>query len=149
MKIRQKIICVIAVLAMFLQSSFALDIVTQDVGAIPAEASAYIKENFASAKIMSIKIEKELLGIKEYEVLLTDGTEIEFNPSGEWKQVENKIAFVPMKLLEAPISAYLKQNYPDRKVVSLKKKEKGFEVELDTRLELVFTKDGKFLGIDD
>ena len=54
-----------------------------------------------------------------------------------------------MKLLEAPISAYLKQNYPDRKVVSLKKKEKGFEVELDTRLELVFTKDGKFLGIDD
>lgn len=149
MKIRQKIICAIAMLAMFLQSSFALDIVTQDVGAIPAEASAYIKENFASAKIMSIKIEKELLGIKEYEVLLTDGTEIEFNPSGEWKQVENKIAFVPMKLLKAPISAYLKQNYPDRKVVSLKKKEKGFEVELDTRLELVFTKDGKFLGIDD
>ena len=58
--------------------AYADGIVTYDTKRLPAEARTFINQHFSSAQISYIKIEKEFWGIKKYEVLLTDRTEVEF-----------------------------------------------------------------------
>lgn len=52
---------------------------------LPANAQTFIKNNFAINQISSTIEEQESLFSKEYKVILNNGTEIEFDKSGNWE----------------------------------------------------------------
>ena len=58
-----------------------------DFGDLPSEARSFIENYFPSADILSIVQEKED-GRKEYQVKLSDGTDMEFDEDGEWTNIE-------------------------------------------------------------
>ena len=73
-----------------------------DVGQMPKAAINFLNENFAGIKVLYANVEREVLDT-DYEVGLVDGTRIDFNGMGEWREVSNKRAGVPSKLLPAAI----------------------------------------------
>ena len=106
-----------------------------------------MKKNFKSA-VNHIKVDKELFNGTEYDVVLRDGTEIEFDNDGNWTSVET-IGGVPSSFLLPSIKQFVKKNYKNQKVVKVSVDRKEYEVELQNGIELKFDRAGNFLRVDD
>lgn len=119
-----------------------------DVGQMPKAAINFLNENFAGIKVLYANVEREILDT-DYEVGLVDGTRIDFNGMGEWREVSNKRAGVPSKLLPAAIVDYLKANYPDAHYITIERSSRKYEVKLTNGMEVLFTPDGRLIGFDD
>lgn len=118
------------------------------INELPEKAQAFLREHFSGQSHDYLLKDAETFKV-DYEVRLTNGTEIEFNKKGEWKEVNgNKIA-IPVSVLPMSIASYLKTNHPDTFATKIEKETKGYEVKLDNGLELKFNSRGKFVKIDD
>lgn len=127
----------------------ASDEIVRDVSYLPKTAQTFISGNFKE-NISFIKIEKTLGFITDYEVVLTDGTEVKFDRNGNWDSVEMPSSkAVPAKLVPSEIANYVRKNYPKQRIVSIDKESHGYDVELQNGLDLVFNKAGQFKKIDD
>lgn len=138
---------VMSVAAVF--GATAADTFAHDASVLPEAARATIASNF-KAKVSIVKIDKDFGRINEYEVILTDGSEIDFDRAGNWKNVEtNRSVSVPSGFIAKPIQDYVKAKHPGTKVVGIEKKRSGYDVELNNGVDLKFNADGKFLKYDD
>ncbi|MDE6447977.1 MAG: PepSY-like domain-containing protein [Muribaculaceae bacterium] len=63
------------------------DTYAHDASVLPAAAQQVLKKNF-KAKVSVVKIDKDFGMVKDYEVVLNDGTEITFDSKGNWEEVE-------------------------------------------------------------
>lgn len=126
------------------------NVVSFDTKRLPPEAHSFILRYFPGVEVSHIKIEKDFLRVKKYEVLLTDRTEIEFDGNGFWVEVECDRVPVPSELLPAYLSQYVAEYFPQAFVVKLEKKSKGrIEADLNNDLSLTFSQAGKLIDIDD
>ena len=111
---------------------------------LPAAAQTTLKKNFKS-EVSLVKTDRTLGRVTEYEVILTDGTEISFDRSGNWKEVEvRRSSEVPSAFVPDGVKAYVKQYQKGAKVVGIERKRGGYDVELSNGVEMKFSKDGKF-----
>lgn len=137
----------IAVLAMGI-TAMARDGYTHDASVLPTAAQTTIAQNF-KAKISLVKAEKKFSRVDEYEVILTDGSEVTFDRQGNWKSVEvSPKTKMPKKFVLPEIAKYVKENQKGFKIVGIDKDRHGYEVELDNGTEMKFDRDGKFLRFD-
>ncbi len=143
----KKLIGIIAVCALALGQAVA-DEYTTDITKLPETIRSFVNNNFPQVKVAGIKIDKELLSVEDYKVALSDGTQLEFLPDGTLKEIENKFSGIDLKLIPQAISEYVSKNYAGAKIVEFKKKLYGYETELSNGIELKFSPDGKFLGMD-
>lgn len=125
------------------------DRVTQDISELPNVSRQFISAYFNEVDISHLKIERGLLGVHSYDVILMNGITVEFNRSGEWTEIDGHQNVLPAAVIPQAIHDYMKSNFADRKVMSIEKERREYKVELDTGLELVFSKSGVFKGIDD
>lgn len=122
---------------------------SRDVAVLPPAAQTILKSNFKS-DVNHIKIDKELGRISEYDVVLNDGTEITFDKSGNWKDIEvRKGSSVPDAFIPASMKSYIKQNQKNSAIVGIEKKRGGYEVELTNGVEMKFDSKGNFVRYDD
>lgn len=143
----KKLLLFIAIVAGVFSAS-ARDTYSHDINVLPVAAKTVVKNNF-KADVSHIKIEKDLGRISEYDVILTDGTEISFDRSGNWKDIEvRRNSSVPADLVPAPITSYVKKNQKNASVVGIEKKRSGYEVELSNGVEIKFNSEGKFIKYD-
>ena len=87
-----------------------------------------------------------------FEVRFNDGTEVEFDYSGQWKEVDCKYKVVPasvMKLIPAEIQTYVENTFPQTLITKVNVKNWGYELELSNGFDAEFDKSGRFLRIDD
>ncbi len=112
---------------------------------LPEPAQRFIERHFPDRTIALAKEETEFLQ-KSYEVIFTDGCQVEFDGKGDWKQVECKSSAVPAAVIPAPILEYVKTHHPDASVVKIEKERREYEAKLSDRVELTF--DSKFNLID-
>ena len=115
---------------------------------LPEAARTFIQKTFPEIAIAYAEIETEGQRTK-YEVRLNDGTEIDFNGNGEWDKVDCKYKAVPAVLVPEAITNYVKANHADFFITQIDKELYGWSIELNNDLELMFSTDFKFLGIDD
>lgn len=138
-----------AIAALFASASFVSCkdvIITADK--LPATAQSFIKEYFPGSDISYAKKDKELTKTT-YEVVLQDGTEIDFDSKGQWDKIDCKRATVPAKLIPDAIATYVQTNFPGQAIVKIDKELFGYEIELLNDLELKFDKNGRLVNIDD
>ncbi|MCD7973090.1 MAG: PepSY-like domain-containing protein [Candidatus Azobacteroides sp.] len=132
-----------------IQFIHAKDVITQDESKLPVTAMNFIKTHFPNEKISYIKVDEEYL-TTSYDVVFTNGMELEFEKNGEWKEVNTKRAAVPAAIIPSFIQQYVKTHYSNAYIYKIERKRSGdYEVELSNDLELRFNKDGKLIKIDD
>ena len=143
----RKIVTVVTVL-------FAVNLATaNDVpikfSELPQKAQTFVKTHFSESDIASVWKDTEMLLVEDYTVVFNNGTEIEFFPSGEWKEVKSRGTEIPAKIIPNGIALYVSQNYSGHPIKKISKKRYGYEVELIGGTDLEFSQNGKFLRIDD
>lgn len=148
MKIMKRVISTVAVLLFTLGVACAKADQPIKAEELPVAAQTFIKTYFSGSKISFAKLDDEFL-YKEYEVMLTDGTKLEFNGDGEWENVDCKYGAVPSGIVPARIAEYIKKNYPDAKILKIDRDRRDYEVALSNHLELTFDLKFNLVDIDD
>ncbi len=116
---------------------------------LPKTAQTFLSKHFSGQKaVQSIK-DKGVLNT-EYEVLLDNGTKVEFDSDGNWKEVDSKNeTALPTGFISSKITSYVSKNFPTQKITKIEKDSRKTEVELTSGLDLEFDSNGNFVRIDD
>ena len=115
---------------------------------LPAQAQQFINQNFAGVNLSYAKEERDFLS-RSYEVMLVDGTKLEFSSNGNWEEVDCRYGEVPAAVIPDSIKRYINENFQGEKVLKIERNRNNYEVKLSNRLELTFDKDFNIIDIDD
>ncbi len=144
----KKLLAVMALILMLAGSAAARDRVTRDTQALPAEAQSILKKYYAKVPVNHIKIESKTFGGNSYDVVLNNGTELDFDSKGNLEEIDCGMNAVPSGLLLKSIRDYVSKNFDGKKIVSLDIKSHGYEIELSDGTDLEFDRSGAFKKID-
>ncbi len=115
---------------------------------VPSVGQSFITQYFSNLTVS--RVEKETDG--SYDVHFTNGTEVDFDASGNWKNVDaadgqtlSNTEFIPQA-----IRTYLAEMYPNFPINGIEKTSTGYEVELvGFGGEVTFDLNGNYLGVKD
>ena len=116
--------------------------------AVPDAVNAFVKQYFPNATIVGVETDNEHGGM-EYDIYLSDGTEVDFDTSNQWDNVDCHTKAVPAALVPQAIATYVKNNYQNMAITKINKEYHGYEIELSNGLDLNFDRSGQFMGVDD
>ena len=126
----------------------AKDVYSRNVNVLPVAARSTLKSNF-KAGVSLIKSDKDFGRVSEYDVILTDGCEVTFDRSGNWKEIECPAnRSVPERMVPQGICNYVKNNHGKARIVGIERKASGYEVELSNGVDIKFNRQGRFLKYD-
>lgn len=114
---------------------------------IPSMARTFISEYFPDRDVAIAKVEKEFFETN-YEVILRDGTELEFDRRGKWTKVACRYSPMP-DILDDSVKARINEIFPEKKVTAVERSGRKIEVKLDNGFELIFDMAGNLIEIDD
>ena len=117
------------------------------VNALPAKAQTLLSQHFNGQKVMLVTIESGVVS-RSYDVVLQNGTKLEFDKKGNLTEIDCKQGKVPAKLIPQAIRNYLKKNYPAQAVKKIEMSKNEYEVELANGLDLTFNKHFQLIDID-
>ena len=117
------------------------------VNALPAKVQTLLSQHFNGQKVMLATIESGVVS-RSYDVVLRNGTKLEFDKKGNLTEIDCKQGIVPSQLIPQPIKNYLKENYPAQAVKKIEMNKKEYEVELTNRIDLTFNKHFQLIDID-
>ena len=117
------------------------------VNALPAKAQTLLSQHFNGQKVMLATIESGVVS-RSYDVVLQNGTKLEFDKKGNLTEIDCKQGIVPDQLIPQAIKNYLKANYPRQTVKKLEIKKNEYEVELANGLDLTFNNRFQLVDMD-
>ena len=144
----KKFLAILAIIALAAGSMSARDKVYNSAEPLPQAAKTMLATYFPSQKVNHVKVDSDVFS-KEYEVILNDGTEVDFNKDGEWKSIDRGQKAVPAALVLKPISDFVAANYSGAKIVDIEKDRNSYDITLANGIELKLDRSGKFLKVDD
>lgn len=118
------------------------------VNELPQKAQEFIKQYFPKQEVSFAKVEKDFWE-KKYEIVFVSGEKIEFDKNGNWEEVKCKFSVVPNGIVPEKIREQLSKQFPDAKVLKIERDSKGYEVELDNKLEVKYNSSFQLTDIDD
>ena len=116
---------------------------TIDPADLPKTAIELIQRHWPSCEI-----EQAFVSNKEYEALLTDGTMIQFDLKGVWKEMKCTDG-LPVTLVPVFITRYVVDRYPRILIIDVEKMKGGYEATLSNGLEIQFDLYGRVTHVDD
>lgn len=117
------------------------------VNALPAKAQTLLSQHFNGQKVMLATIESGVVS-RSYDVVLQNGTKLEFDKKGNLAEIDCKQATVPDQLIPQAIKNYLMANYAGQSVKKIEMNKNEYEVELANGLDLTFNKHFQLIDID-
>ncbi len=115
-------------------------------GRLPDGAQTFIETYFPGVGVTSIIREKDD-GRTTYDVLLDDGTDIEFNGQGEWTSLDSFFSPLPTGFLPAAIPAKVEELHPGAGIHGVDKEVGGYKVEVldgNVQWDMYFNTQGEF-----
>lgn len=104
-------------------------------------------KNYTTDQILFITKDREL-GKDEYEFSLADGTKIEFYENGQLHKVKSREGvmdvFIPQEILK-----YVLATFPNSVITEYKCERWKQQIEINNDTDLIFSRKGKFLRIED
>ena len=110
---------------------------------LPEAAQTFHKSHFANKVPLLVTADWD-----DYTIRYESGEKVEFDRSGNWKDIECYSSMVPAAAVPAQISSYISQNFPGNSIIKLERHRSVFEVKLNTGMELEFNRNFQFLGVD-
>ena len=115
---------------------------------MPKAAQQFIKSHFVNQSVALAKVETEFLD-KTYDVVFTNGDQVEFDKKGNWIKVDCERTQVPSEIIPVAIQQYVTKNYPDAKVLKIELTDrKGYDIDLSNGFEIEFDKKMRVVEID-
>ena len=118
-----------------------------NVNELPAKAQTLLSKHFKGQKVMLATIESGVVS-RSYDVVLRNGTKLEFDKKGNLTEIDCKQGIVPSQLIPQPIKNYLKENYRGEAVRKIELNKKEYEVELTNGIDQTFNKHFQLIDID-
>lgn len=115
------------------------------VNELPAKAQTVLTTHFCGQKV-ALTIKEN--GFDGYDVVLQNGTKLEFDRKGNLTEVDCKQGTVPAKLIPQPIKSYVQANYSGQNIKKMEIDKNEHEVELSNGLDITFNKRFKVIDID-
>lgn len=109
------------------------------VESIPQAAKDFIAKNFASNKASYAEADRN-----EWEVVLDNGTEIEFTATGEWKKVESRVS-VPANIMPEAVAKQVAEICPNEAILEVEKTRGTYEVKIANLTRLRISENGTLL----
>lgn len=110
------------------------------VANLPENAKSFITNNFKGANIMYVKMDYD-----SYDVMLSNGTELEFYTTGDWKEIKSYMGVNPA-ILPKPVGAAISKSFPGIQIIKVDKEWNGYEVKLANRIKAYFDANGNLMG---
>lgn len=110
---------------------------------LPQAAQTFLKANFATKVPLLVTADWD-----DFTIRYESGEKIEFDRSGEWKDIECYNSKVPADAVPAQISSYVSQNYPGKSIIKLERHRSVFEVKLNNGMELEFNRNFQVIDMD-
>ena len=117
------------------------------VNALPAKAQTLLNNHFNGQKVMLATIDLGVVS-RSYDVVLQNGTKLEFDKKGNLTEIDCKQGIVPALLIPQAIKNCLKDNYAGQSVKKIEMNKNEYEVELTNGLDLTFNKHFQLIDID-
>ena len=117
------------------------------INALPVKAQTLLNNHFNGQKVMLATIESGVVS-RSYDVVLQNGTKLEFDKKGNLTEINCKQGIVPALLIPQAIKNYLKDNYAGQSVKKIEMNKNEYEVELTNGLDLTFNKHFQLIDID-
>ena len=118
------------------------------VGELPAASQQFISTCFKEVEVSYAKVDEEWFD-KEYKVVFVNGAKVEFLEDGLWKELDCKYGEVPAAAVPRQIADEVARLFPERKIVSIDRGRRDYEVGLDNGLELTFDRKFRLTEMDD
>lgn len=115
---------------------------------LPPEIQSFVQQYYPNQPITYAMKDRELFGSK-YDVVLADGTQIDFKTDKTWDKIESRVTPIPAALIPPPIATYVNSTFPSVPIVKIDQERYGYEVELANDIELKFNKQGALKEMDD
>ncbi|EAK1593201.1 PepSY-like domain-containing protein [Campylobacter coli] len=106
---------------------------------LPNNAKEFISKNFKTAQIGLVKKD-----IDSYDVILNDGTEIDFIITGEWKDVDGKYKALPNSILPNIMPKISASS--NAQIIEVSREINGYKFELSNQLKIYTDAQGNILG---
>ena len=110
---------------------------------LPQAAQTFLKANFANKVPLVVTADWD-----DYTIRYESGEKIEFNRSGDWKDIECYNNKVPTSVIPERIVNYVKQNYPGKSVIKIERHRSVYEVKLNNGMEVEFNRNFQVIGMD-
>lgn len=107
---------------------------------LPDNIKTFVQKYFPGTSIMYAEID-----YNEYDIRLNSGAEIEFEKSGEWKEIKAYQNF-PTELLPKSAVQAIKKTYPSAFIIKAEKIWHGFEIKTNNMMEIYVDSKGNILG---
>lgn len=123
-----------------------------------ATAQAQTIEEFIKAYFPEVELLSTIRDGFDYEVTLSDYTQIEFDSNAlgktpEWDEIDCKHSTiyhcVPAALVPAEIADYVKRLHETQPIVKISKDGRGWDIELSNGIEIEFDRKFNIVEIDD
>ena len=108
--------------------------------ALPEPIQQFISTHF-KAQVGLVEMDR-----KSYEVYLTDGTELEFDIMGNWKEIESKLTPIDFAVLPANIASIIKNQFPNTALVEVERKINYYKIKLSNRMKIRIDPNGTILS---
>ena len=138
----------LAIAALAVTATAFADDIAIDAQKLPVTAQKFLKDNFAKSKVALATHDRDVTD-NDYTVVLDNGTKVEFDHAGKWESVKSRGAAIPAAIIPVKIAKYVQKNYPAYAIEKIERKRYGFEVELSNDIDMKFSHDGSFIGLDD
>lgn len=115
---------------------------------LPATARQFIEKYYPNTVVTLARIEGVSIMHREYEVVLSDATRIEFRGNGEWQQVDSREP-LPQGIVPREIASYVAERFPRERIVGIERDRYHYEVALESGAELQFDSRFRLTDIDD
>ena len=107
--------------------------------AVDANITSFVTTNFPQANITTC-----MKDCGEFEVILSDGTKIEFDRNIVWESVDcehgTTYIEVPESIVPESITKYVATHYPDNYIRKISKDMKRWDIELNNDVDIEFDK---------
>lgn len=114
---------------------------------LPAMAQQFLHDYFPSAEVTAAHEDGDIVQ-REYDVMLDDGTHIEFAADGRWLEIESREA-LPRGIVPPSIVTYIAKHYPLLTIHRIERSRREWEVSLSNGVEIRFNRRFSVISIDD
>ena len=108
---------------------------------LPATAKNFINTHFKGVSVMYVERD-----MSSFDVVLSDGTKIDFNINGEWTEVDGKYKPIPTGFIQNAVLSKVKATQQGAQIIEVDREFNGYKFKFTNGMKVYADNNGNILG---